>query len=303
MRDRRAAFTLLELLVVIAIIGVLLGLLLPAVQKVRASAAMIQCRNNLKQIALAALHYESANGVLPPGLNVSANSNDPNPAYNAPPPMAGPYVGCLAYLLPYMEQDNVYKQLSAFDPGFFLFNSSSPAWAYGTGPFDFNDPNVSPSQWNGTGSGYPQAANTPIKSYVCPSDPGTSGETVFDGMGYYWIPPFGYYWGYDWVDNIPNYGAAPGRSNYLGVGGGYGTVNPHGPESRPVLSLYRDLYRQLRDEGRRDHRRHVEHARLRGVPGRAFPDWRRPYGRVVLDGLGMVANQIRPGADLRARGQ
>ncbi len=100
---RRTAFTLLELLVVIGIIGVLLGLLLPAVQKVRESASRMTCENNLKQIALAAHTYESEHGYFPPGLNVSPNSVDPNPQWNWPQPWSGPYTGCLAYLLPYVE--------------------------------------------------------------------------------------------------------------------------------------------------------------------------------------------------------
>src|SRR5215510_10146905 len=87
----RKGFTLIELLVVIAIIAVLIGLLVPAVQKVRQAAMRIQCGNNLHQLGIAAANYESTNTKLPPGTN----AND--------------LVGCLAFLLPYVEQDPTYR--------------------------------------------------------------------------------------------------------------------------------------------------------------------------------------------------
>src|SRR6516164_3074477 len=98
--SKRRGFTLVELLVVIAIIGTLVGLILPAVQKVRATALRIRCANNLRQLGLAALLYHDRAGNFPPGVEKPIARN------GVPPRQASLFV----YLLPDIEQDNIYKK-------------------------------------------------------------------------------------------------------------------------------------------------------------------------------------------------
>jgi prepilin-type N-terminal cleavage/methylation domain-containing protein len=131
----RPAFTLIELLVVIAIIAILIGLLLPAVQKVRDAANRIKCANNVKQLGLACHNYHDANGKLPP-FSTGGLATD------------SPLVQASAHflLLPYVEQDNLYKQG-------FTANGAAISWLVRTGV---------------------------VKTYFCPNDTSTS-DGRFEG--------------------------------------------------------------------------------------------------------------------------
>jgi len=203
-RSGRKGFTLIELLVVIAIIAVLVGLLLPAVQKVREAAARMSCQNNLKQITLAAMNFESTGGVLPPGGIVSPTSPS-NPW--EPAPDGGPFTGTLAFLLPYIEQNNIYTQL---DPNLFNFKSTARAWAYTGTPVS--------GDGNQTGN-YNKVCNANIKSYVCPSDNAqdvTPTTGVWDFNMWYSAATG---WTADYVMYTPGFGAELGATNYIANGG------------------------------------------------------------------------------------
>jgi prepilin-type N-terminal cleavage/methylation domain-containing protein len=177
-RNRRRGFTLIELLVVIAIIAVLIGLLLPAVQKVREAAARSACQNNLKQIALACHNYESANGRLPPGLIGPKTDADGLPNWRAANGKSdstkAPFIGLLSFLMPYMEQGNMYNQLQQ-NAGKGFWNTDVDA--YNVYPWFFGpDPDIYPPPT------YVQV-HSRIKSLECPSDTGIRVEGCPFGNG------------------------------------------------------------------------------------------------------------------------
>jgi prepilin-type N-terminal cleavage/methylation domain-containing protein/prepilin-type processing-associated H-X9-DG protein len=144
-RVSRRGFTLIELLVVIAIIAILIGLLLPAVQKIREAANRMKCTNNLKQIGLALHNFQAQNGYFPPGA-IAYDPNDPTDfAYVQVKKKFGITAADVSHswtpwILPFMEQDNVYR----------IYNPNA----------DWSSP------------ANQQARETLIKTFLCPSTPG-----------------------------------------------------------------------------------------------------------------------------------
>jgi prepilin-type N-terminal cleavage/methylation domain-containing protein/prepilin-type processing-associated H-X9-DG protein len=184
-RPHWSAFTLIELLVVIAIIAILIGLLLPAVQKVREAAARTQCKNNLHQIGLALHNYHDVNHALPPA-KINSGSGWTKPASYYASRDGGVFKTYnhtgFTLLLPFIEQNNLYMLFDFTKPACNSSWDGGPnGYSPGSGPSETDLANY-PNGVNGTNN--VTVVGTLIKIYECPSDPGhpTNPQTT----GGYW---------------------------------------------------------------------------------------------------------------------
>ena len=172
MRPRRHAFTLIELLVVIAIIGVLIALLLPAVQAAREAARRAQCTNNVKQLCLGLHNFESTYGTFPKGSNIpylnglvpDAQTSDALVSDQTEP--FGPNWAVM--ILPYIEQSNLFNAANV---------GSYPGWS---GPYAVAGAQTAPNATSyNMGWASQTLISTRISAFVCPSDPNNQSGSVF----------------------------------------------------------------------------------------------------------------------------
>jgi len=216
---RWRGFTLIELLVVIAIIAILIGLLLPAVQKVREAAARMKCSNQLKQLALACHSYHDANGGLPPAYYVNLSAFGWGDENNM-----GPNWGVL--ILPYIEQDNLQKTVTASITNYINYAKSGGA----TGSNDQTWRNIRttniptmmcPSESFGTVQGNRAGGSWARGNYAANMGPGDPNSAANGGSPQYGITTYGTVSAggvmcINWGSTLP--GIEDGSSNTLMIG-------------------------------------------------------------------------------------
>lgn len=216
----RRGFTLIELLVVIAIIAILIGLLVPAVQKVREAAARTECSNNLRQIGIAAHNYADARKVLPPGI-----LNAPNPQVSPSFTFSSPCVGALAFLLPYVEQAPAYNQCAL--------------WSQGPGPGKWDwDPDSAGTSWWGTNAVNLEVARTQVPTFRCPADAGAFSQTLGVFMAIHCHADNQFLTGGVVPNGSPLRPESFGRTNYLPNAGTFGPSTIPANGSNAVVQFY-----------------------------------------------------------------
>jgi prepilin-type N-terminal cleavage/methylation domain-containing protein len=217
LRRHAHGFTLIELLVVIAIIALLMALLLPAVQKVREAANKMLCASNLRQLGIAAHNYHNDYNKLPPGYYGPMKINGGTDITPEPPgDLRGPWVGCLVPLLPYLEQDNLFKVLWKTPQTF----PAAPPQPSGP-PIRLELQTERQGWWLEPGNLQPLTGQVKLKMFKCPSD--TVDEPTVEGVVLTTHIANGYIIGLHPEDiGDPTWADAPGRTNYTGVAGAAG---------------------------------------------------------------------------------
>jgi prepilin-type N-terminal cleavage/methylation domain-containing protein len=268
-KNVRSGFTLVELLVVIAIIGILVGLLLPAVQAAREAARRMQCQNNLKQLGLANHNHESAYKSLPPSNNSQWGDHTgfvTGGRYGITL-SNGPGFGPLTYLMPFMEQTNLFNQFIR-SRGYTVHSQASLTGNPPGG--SFKNPEGLP--WWGVTNDW-NLSQLEVGNFLCPSDP----QTAETGR---------LFWRYnDTCESVGGiwFGAADsqaaGMTNYIPVGGVMNAVR-YLDDGNTVCGAHpSDERMDLNGDGVRDANNYYQ---LRGIYG----SWRNAtkFGQIT-DGL------------------